>query len=790
MNEEILKEYEKVKDKLSEEEFLEKMETYRSEYDNVSFMDDMDIARMVVGNYVTEKNEMVSEKAEHAMDKISKLEAGAQDRSVIGRIMGISNIKVFTSRKGKSGKLCNVNLSDDTGSIRVVFWNENIKLLKKMKEGDIVQINKIDIKDGYNGKEGSLQPRSTVEILDDENYTNFPKYEEIITPISDINPGDKVNVIGRITRIPTVRAFEKNGREGKILSIEIQDASGKTEYKLWNNDVLLIESLELKEGDSVKILSSDVSEYNGVLSLSHRDGQIVKGDFDVPDFEEKTIKIGEAHEQKDVSLLGIVTKIQDTISFKRKDGSDGFVKSIEIMDDTGSIRVTLWGDDTKLDINKGNIVKINGGNIEFDEYAPSGYRVNTNWNSRINTNVDGDDPLFDVLKEYGSQIGPVKIEEVQDSEDDGDEVDIIGRVISVNDINEFQRDDGTVGLVRSINFADETGMIRLSFWDEKAQEDFKPGDAFQIENARTKMGMYAVDLNIGKTSRVIKLTEEQANILPSFETLEEMIYTQKKISDLDEDDNNIRIIGRIIDIQEPRQFEKQDGTSGLVRNIDMADDTASIRLTLWNSSADFALDVGQAIKLENPRVNFNGDRLELSINNVSNILSPSEEELNNLLSYDELQEVIYKFKNIESLEDNDINVRIEGRLIDPYGNKVLLYKCPHCNNTLEQNDDEFVCDFCGEDIDEPKYVLMIPARLEDDSGDIQITFFGKLVEELLEMKLNDIVSLIEDSGDFGSLEGKIEDLNGLNIEVIADVNFDEYSEENRLAPKKILSKKY
>ncbi|WP_409200089.1 OB-fold nucleic acid binding domain-containing protein [Methanobrevibacter sp. DSM 116169] len=790
MENEILEEYEKVKDKLSEEEFLEKMKTLQEEYDGVSFMDDVDIARMIVGNYVTEKNEVVSEKEEHAMDSISKLESGAQNVSVIGKIMGISNPKKFTSRKGKDGQLCNVKLADDTGEIRAVFWTENIKLLKKVKEGDIIQVNSVEVKNGYSGNELQLNPRSTIHVLDNNDYPNFPQYEEPITPISDIKADTQVNIIGRIIRVSGIRTYEKNGKENQVASFEIQDASGKTEYTLWRNDALLIESLGLAEGDSVKILGAQAREYNGDVSLSHWDGRVIKGDFDVPEYEETFIKIAEAHEKKDVSLIGLVTKIQDTITFQKKDGGEGYVKSIEIMDDGGSIRVTLWGNDTNLEINKGDILKITGGNIEFDEYAPTGYRVNTNWNSNIVINPTDDNPEYDLLKEYCSQIGPVKIEEVQGAEDDGEEVDIIGRVISVNDIREFQRDDGSTGIVRSIDFADETGIIRLSFWDDKAQENFKPGDAYQIENARTKMGMYAVDLNIGKTSRVIKLTDDEASILPSFETLEQMIFTQRKISDLDEDDRNIRVIGRIIDIQEPRDFQRQDGTPGLVRNIDIADDTGSIRVTLWNSSADSTLELGQAIKLENPRINFNEDRLELSVNDSSNMIAPSDDELKELPSYEELQDIIYESKSIESLNESDLNVKISGTINDPYGNKILLTKCPNCGNNLEQDGDESICDFCSEEIDKPRYILMIPARLEDDTGDIQITFFGNLVEDLLEMKLDEIVSIIEDSGDFDVLEGKVEDLNGLNVEVIADVNFDDYNEEIRLSPKKILSKKY
>ena len=38
------------------------------------------------------------------------------------------------------------------------------------------------------------------------------------------------------------------------------------------------------------------------------------------------------------------------------------------------------------------------------------------------------------------------------------------------------------------------------------------------------------------------------------------------------------------------------------------------------------------------------------------------------------------------------------------------------------------------------------------------------------------------------IKDKLEDLNGLTVEIIANVSFDEYNEENRLSPKKILNK--
>ena len=47
MDNEIYEQYEKVKDKLSEEEFQSKMDELRSDFDNVDY-DDLDLAKQVV----------------------------------------------------------------------------------------------------------------------------------------------------------------------------------------------------------------------------------------------------------------------------------------------------------------------------------------------------------------------------------------------------------------------------------------------------------------------------------------------------------------------------------------------------------------------------------------------------------------------------------------------------------------------------------------------------------------------------------------------------------------------
>ena len=60
----------------------------------------------------------------------------------------------------------------------------------------------------------------------------------------------------------------------------------------------------------------------------------------------------------------------------------------------------------------------------------------------------------------------------------------------------------------------------------------------------------------------------------------------------------------------------------------------------------------------------------------------------------------------------------------------------------------------------------------------------------VDMKKEEIINLTDNGSDLGPMEGRIDDLNGLTVEVITNVSFDDYNEEIRLNPKRILSKYY
>ncbi|WP_414469906.1 OB-fold nucleic acid binding domain-containing protein [Methanobacterium sp. ACI-7] len=790
MENDIKSEYQRISDKISYDDFLKRIEEMKKDYEDVSFMDELDLARMIVGEYIDEENVPLAKDDE--VRKISELETGLHDISITGKVMRISNAKTFTTKKGKDGKVANLMIADNSGEIRVVLWTENIKLLKKISEGDIVNISNVEIKDGYRAQEAHMQGRSTIEKVENEDDSNYPDYDQKITPIADIKGEMQVNVIARVVRISRIRTYNSGGREGKFITLDLKDESGTISFTLWNKDVELLDEIELKEGDSIKILGAQSRVRNGEVNLTHSwIGRIVKDEFDVPEHEESMMKLGDAHEIKNVIVMGVVSKIQDKITFERSDGTPGAVKSIVISDDTGSIKVTLWNDDTELDINKGDILKITGGNIEFDDYADTGYRLNTGWSSKITINPEEDAGLKNVLEEHKKDLEPIKIEDLHKIEDEGEEVDIIGRIMELYDPNEFQRSDGSVGVVRSVKIADETGTVRASFWDEKAEMELNRGDLVKIENAKTRFRDDSVELNIGKTVRIIKISEDDAQTLPSIEELEEEMYKPLKISELNNINNErdeVGVMGRIINLYDINEFQRQNGTIGMVRSVEIADGTGVVRASFWDEKAEMEMERGDGIWIRNARPRFRNDSVELSVGRATTVIKPKETDMQKIPSIEEIEESIYKTRLIEEIEEEDKNIKVNGKIIEAYGDRILYEMCPNCNKRVEYVDDAFICDFCGEEIKQPNYLMIIPVVIEDETGTVRATFFRNLAEELLGMTTDEANEVIMTTADEGSLAEKVEDLIGSNITVIADASFDEYNEEIRLIAKKIVSR--
>jgi len=76
--------------------------------------------------------------------KINELLSGMRKVNVVGKIINLSPVRTFTTKKGDEGKVVNFVIADDTSNIKVVLWDTNhIALVEKgeIEIGSVVEIS-------------------------------------------------------------------------------------------------------------------------------------------------------------------------------------------------------------------------------------------------------------------------------------------------------------------------------------------------------------------------------------------------------------------------------------------------------------------------------------------------------------------------------------------------------------------------------------------------------------------------------------------------------------------------
>ena len=82
--------------------------------------------------------------------------------------------------------------------------------------------------------------------------------------------------------------------------------------------------------------------------------------------------------------------------------------------------------------------------------------------------------------------------------------------------------------------------------------------------------------------------------------------------------------------------------------------------------------------------------------------------------------------------------------------------------------------------------MIIQATLQDETGTISATFFRDQAEKLIDTTTDEVIDIFKQTGDESSMAGKIEDLIGHEITLIADAQYNDYNEDVRLNVRKIV----
>lgn len=361
---------------------------------------------------------------ESEANTITDIDSAMSEVTFIGKVTSIGELRTFErDDEDAEGQVLNIEVADETGRIRVALWDADATAGdEELESGQVLRI-KGHPKEGYNGLEVSANrvegdPDAEIDVTVGDAGT----IESLSLGQSDIT------LTGRILAIEPVRTFSRDdGSEGRVSNLVLGDETGRVRATLWDEQADSIESLT--EGESVELIDGYVRERDGTLEVHVGSRSAIKPiDEDVsfvPDATAiETVEIGQT-----VDIAGVIRSTDPKRTFERDDGSDGQVRNVRVQDQTGDIRVALWGEKADADLGPGDEVLF--ANVEIQDGWKDSLEGSAGWQSTVTLLDDGATPATQAASTAGADAGGVSDQSQETdgtlSSFTGDETDSVAR---------------------------------------------------------------------------------------------------------------------------------------------------------------------------------------------------------------------------------------------------------------------------------------------------------------------------------------------------------------------------
>jgi replication factor A1 len=346
---------------VSEAEFREAVEQKVEQMEGLA---DEETAAMILAH----------ELADSEVDTVADIDPAMDEVKCLAKVRSIGDLRTFERDDGE-GTVVNVEAADETGTVRLAFWDERAEAAtEEIEAGDVLRI-KGRPKEGYNGLEVSVdeaEPDDAVEIdvpVDDDGT------------IESLTIGQsEVNLRGLVLGTDSVRTFERDdGSEGRVANLTLGDETGRIRVTLWDDKADRAD--EIDPGTAVEVVDGYVREREGDLELHVGDRGAVEEIDETVEYEPDATPIAEAELDERIDIAGVVRSTDPKRTFDRDDGSEGQVRNVRLQDDTDDIRVALWGPKADMDVAPGD--ELLAADVEIQDGWQDDLEASAGWQSTV-----------------------------------------------------------------------------------------------------------------------------------------------------------------------------------------------------------------------------------------------------------------------------------------------------------------------------------------------------------------------------------------------------------------------
>jgi ssDNA-binding replication factor A large subunit len=216
--------------------------------------------------------------------RIGDLYIGANDVTVVARVLGVYPVATYNKKDGGQGKYRRLALFDGKNTVRFTVWEEGLEQIEKLGiQVDVpVRVSNAYVKQGLDGKPNlNLGRRGKLSVLtDDKIVAKLPSITTVVQKLPNLTKEEQfVAIEGVVSSEPRYSEFVRSdGSEGSLFQFALAREGGKeTRVVVWSPTA----QPELKRGQRVQITNVRAKRSN-------------TGDFEVHGDSGSTIIMGPA----------------------------------------------------------------------------------------------------------------------------------------------------------------------------------------------------------------------------------------------------------------------------------------------------------------------------------------------------------------------------------------------------------------------------------------------------------------------------------------------------------------
>ena len=382
--------------------------------------------------------------------------------------------------------------------------------IKKMIDDEIQEFS------GLIDEEGALTivaKKLDVNLKENmDNATLIPDQK-----IKSLQVNANVSVVGKIVDIGDKREYtRKEGTRGSFFTLVVEDTSGGISCMVWEPNVQILSEPGFTKNEVVRIVNGNVKNArNGGLELHIGNKSRIQLNPDNVDF---TMVPPIRNEQSQITQIrnlnlsifsanveGIITSISPAKTFNKKtDNSEGKRASIQLEDDTGSVFITFWNEDTaKVDpLKLRSKVQITNLHPKANFRDKSKVDLTCSSTTEITVVEEGENQV-----ENSSDTDIIPIQTLIDKNGTGN---IEGAVQDMEAPRTINLKDGTSKQIQTIILADESAAVRFNFWGDQIIPDLQIGDSLRLSNIYIRLNNFSnqQEANLTKQGKIEKLEKK------------------------------------------------------------------------------------------------------------------------------------------------------------------------------------------------------------------------------------------------------------------------------------------